>query len=65
MEACSLYSSSPNSSFKFNWVLKISKKEMLICVFCFFQLGIFVCFRRIHSRMEATFSFDFKDVFSH
>ena len=45
---------------------------MLISVFCFFQLGIFVdvktfhnftvCFRWNHSRMEATFSFDFKDV---
>ena len=43
---------------------------MLICIFCFFQLGIFVdvktfrdftvCFRRVHSRMEATFSFDFQ-----
>ena len=48
---------------------------MLICVIGFFQLGIFVdvktfhdftvCFRHIHSRMEATFSLDFKDVYSH
>ena len=63
----------------FIWVFQIligySKfLEMLICVFCFFQLGIFVDvkifhditvrFRHIHSRMEATLGFDFRDVYS-
>ena len=43
---------------------------MLICIFCFFQLGIFVdvktfhyftvWFRHTHSKMEATFSFDLR-----
>ena len=57
----------------FNWVFIISK-ECLFAYFPLFQLGIFVgvktfhdltvCFRRVHSRMEATFSFDFRDVYS-
>ena len=43
---------------------------MLICVFYFFQLSIFVndfpdftVFSDNHSRMQETFSFEFKDVY--
>ena len=58
----------------FKCVFKISKK----CFFAYFAFfnwvfsvdvktfhDFTVCFRHIHSRMEATFSFNFKDVYSH
>ena len=54
--------------FSFIWVFKISKK----CLFAYFAFFNWVflkmlnlsSFGHIHSRMEATFSFDFKDVYS-
>ena len=66
--------------FSFIWVFQIligySKflKNAYLRIQFFFHLGIFVdvklfhdftvCFRQIHSQMEATFSIDFKDVYT-